>query len=386
MKKLAIVTTHPIQYYAPVFKLLAERVDVRVFYTWGEKGVGEKFDPGFGKVVKWDLPLLDGYNYEFLENISPDPGSHHFKGVVNPNIIDRIQAFNPDAILVYGWSYSAHLKVLRYFKGKTPIWFRGDSNLIDQQSGWKKLLRGVFLKWVYSKIDKAFYVGSANKEYYKAFGLNDKQMVFAPHAIDNSRFETNRVDEATKLRMDHGIREEDILVLFAGKLEPKKNPELLLNAFSELALKGVHLLFVGNGELENKLKASASAKGPEISSKIHFMNFQNQQMMPIIYQSCDLFCLPSKGPGETWGLAVNEAMASGKAVLVSDKVGCSRDLVKENGAVFKSDDLAELKLKLQELCSDKENLIQKGRKSQSLIKDWSFKQQVVALESCFNEG
>ena len=94
------------------------------------------------------------------------------------------------------------------------------------------------------------------------------------------------------------------------------------------------------------------------------MDFQSQQKHPAVYQACDLFCLPSRGPGETWGLAVNEAMASGKAVLVSDKVGCATDLVKEgvNGYVFESGNEGDLFEKLEVLVADKERLSTMGQK------------------------
>ena len=147
MKKLAIITTHPIQYYSPVFKLLHQRqqIEIKVFYTWGE-GSMNKFDPGFGKTVQWDLPLLDGYPYEWVTNTSKNPGSSSFNGIVNPGLIQQIKDYAPDAILIYGWAYASHLKVLRYFKNKVPIIFRGDSNLLREQSGFKALLKFVFLR------------------------------------------------------------------------------------------------------------------------------------------------------------------------------------------------------------------------------------------------
>ncbi|HEY8661946.1 MAG TPA: glycosyltransferase family 1 protein, partial [Hanamia sp.] len=85
MKRLAIITTHPIQYNAPWFKLLAERkkLKVMVFYTWSQVEKEGKYDPGFGKNVEWDIPLLDGYEYRFINNISNEPGSHHFNGIDN---------------------------------------------------------------------------------------------------------------------------------------------------------------------------------------------------------------------------------------------------------------------------------------------------------------
>jgi len=388
--RLAIITTHPIQYYAPVFKLLAKKVGLKVFYTWGEQSMA-KYDQGFRQQIEWDIPLLYGYDYQFLENISKDPGTHHLNGIINPGLLGAVQDFQPEAILLYGWAWKSHLKAIRYFKGKIPICFRGDSTLLDEQKNFKNLLRKIFLKWIYSHVDKAFYVGSANKNYYNQFGLKEKQLFFAPHAIDNDRFSKNRYLEVSNLRDSLAVPKTDILILFAGKLEPKKNPELLLDAIVGLDLKYIHLLFVGNGMLEESLKLKVERLGTKrsfdyaqddsIKKRIHFMDFQNQSKMPVIYQACDLFCLPSKGPNETWGLAVNEAMAAGKAVLVSTKVGCAVDLVKPgiNGEVFRSNDLDHLMQKLGELTGSKEKLTKMGIQSQQIIQNWSFEKQVEAI-------
>lgn len=408
MSKLAIITTHPIQYYAPVFKLLAQKIQLRVFYTLGEQSVSQ-YDHGFGQQIEWDIPLLAGYDYQFLENISKNPGTHHFNGIINPGICEAVQDFKPEAILIYGWAWKSHLNALRFFKGKAPVYFRGDSTLLDQQKSFRRLLRKYFLKWIYNHIDKAFYVGTANKAYFKHFGLKENQLLLAPHAVDNDRFGKENITEAQTLRTQLHIKSDEILILFAGKFESKKNPELLLNAFIDLDLKKTHLLFVGNGVLEENLKRKVEELGvsgeglaekvkfeyaqdnsninselkverweESVKKRIHFMDFQNQSQMPMVYQACDLFCLPSKGPGETWGLAVNEAMAAGKAVLVSDKVGCAADLVNPgvNGQVFTSGDLTDLKQKLKVLTENKTKLAQMGLASQEMIKDWSFKKQV----------
>jgi len=125
LKKLAIITTHPIQYYAPVFKLLhqREKISIKVFYTWGESAL-KKFDPGFGKVVDWDVPLLDGYEYEWADNTANDPGSHHFKGIINPGLVQQIEAWQPDAVLVFGWAYYSHLKIkYRFILGAIPLYW-----------------------------------------------------------------------------------------------------------------------------------------------------------------------------------------------------------------------------------------------------------------------
>lgn len=389
MNKLAIIITHPIQYYVPVFKLLAKQCRLKVFYTWGKDGVKAKHDPGFGKTVEWDLPLLEGYEYELLENIAKTPGSHHGKGIINPNIITKIKDFKPNAILIYGYTYYSHFRVIKHFKGKIPIWFRGDSTLLDEEGILKSILKKYYLKWVYSYVDLAFYVGTNNKAYFKKYGLTEEQLIFAPHAIDNQRFEEKKENEALILRKNLGIQKEDILILFAGKLEPKKNPELLLEAFIHYSLrvsrnsnneqKAVHLLFVGNGILETELKRKVNNM-QQTTNTIHFIDFQNQTQMPVVYQACDLFCLPSKGPEETWGLAVNEAMAAGKAILISDKVGCGEDLVKnDNGMVFASNDINDLEQKLITLTAKKDLLGKMGKNAEKLIQNWSITKQADAI-------
>jgi glycosyltransferase involved in cell wall biosynthesis len=354
-------------------------MELKVFYTAGNESL-KKFDPGFKQIVEWDIDLLTGYDAEFLLNTAKDKGSHHFNGVINPNAIEKIKSYQPDAILIYGWAYASHLKIIRHFKGKIPLYFRGDSTILSRKANFKNFLKNQFLTWVYQHINTAFYVGTANKAYFKKYKLKDSQLVFAPHAIDNQRFSKDRTTEALKLRAQLNVRENDILVLFAGKLEHVKNPELLLNAFSNMKKNNVHLVFVGNGVLEYGLKFKV--KNHNIAN-VYFMNFQNQTQMPVIYQACDLFCLPSRS--ETWGLAVNEAMACGKAILVSDKVGCAIDLVNDqNGRVFESENLIDLTQKLIALTQDKNTLKNKGKNAFKYIQNWSFESQVNAIATYVN--
>jgi glycosyltransferase involved in cell wall biosynthesis len=378
MKQLAIITTHPIQYYAPIFKLLHQRqqISIKVFYTWGKDAI-KKYDPGFNKEIEWDIPLLENYPFEWVTNTSSKPGSHHFNGIINPDLNKKLKQLNPDAILILGWAYNSHLKAMRYFKNKIPVYFRGDSTLLDEQKNIKAIFRAIFLKWIYRHIDHAFYVGTNNKAYFKKYGLKESQLSFAPHAIDNDRFGIDRSVEATNLRNNLGLSSTDILILFAGKFEQKKDPLLLTDAFLQLEQTNCHLLFVGNGALETTLKQKA-----QTINNIHFKEVQNQTYMPAIYQACDLFCLPSKGPGETWGLAVNEAMACGKAILASNKVGCAIDLVNDNnGATFVSEDLDDLLQKLKILSRSREKLNKYGTNSLNHIKDWNFANIAIAIES-----
>ena len=385
LKRLAIITTHPIQYNAPWFKLLNERgiIQIKVFYTWGEEVLRKKYDPGFDKNIEWDIPLLEGYEYTFVQNISKQPGSHHFIGIDNPTLIADIEDWNSTAILVFGWSFKSHLKALRHFKGKKKILFRGDSNLLDEEAGFsfKKTARRIFLRWVYSHVDIALHVGTANKEYYLAHGFKNAQLVFAPHAIDNDRF----MQDVTSIkREESGIPPDAFVFIFTGKFETKKDPQILLDTFIRLKDTNAHLLMVGNGELEKQLKTKAGLQPAAISSRIHFLPFQNQLQMPAIYGMGDVLVLPSRGPGETWGLAVNEAMACSVAVLVSDKCGCAVDLVKagKNGFVFKSKDGNDLLKKMEMLLSDHQQIAAMGNQSLQIIQSWNFEKICIAVEQC----
>lgn len=388
MKRLAIITTHPIQYNAPLFRLLtlSKKITVKVFYTWSQ-AKSKVYDVDFKLERSWDIDLLDGYDYTFVNNVSNKPGSHHYKGIVNPTLVHEIEQWEADALLVYGWNFSSHLKALRYFKGKKTIYSRGDSTLLDEPAGFsiKKIIRRVALTWVYRHIDFALYVGTANKNYYLAHGLKLNQLIYAPHAIDTNRFAANDDEQnarALKWRSELGITADEIVFLFAGKLSKKKNPEILIQAFKTVrdeSDKNMKLVIAGNGELETKLKDNF-----EKDADIRFVGFQNQSIMPVLYRMADVYVLSSKS--ETWGLAVNEAMACSRTVVLSNKCGCAVDLVKENinGYVFERDNVHDLANKIS-LLLNKEKTQSMGAASFSLIQDWNYDKIMQAIENSIDK-
>ena len=374
MKKLAIISTHPIQYNAPLFRLLSQNDDFssKVFYTWSQSQ-NPVYDPGFGINRSWDIPLLEGYQYQFVENTSARPGTRHFRGIINPGLISELKKYGPDIILVFGWSFHSHLACIRHFKGKVPILFRGDSTLLDEKPGYKKMVRRIFLTWVYRHIDYALYVGQHNKAYFLAHGLKNKQLVFAPHAVDNQRFSENAAKyeiEASQWREKLGIKSTDLVLLFAGKLEDKKDPWFLLRMAKNLPDPTLKFLIVGNGHLERDLKSAASN-----DPRIIFLDFQNQSAMPVIYRLADIFVLPSVR-NETWGLAINEAMVCGRPVIASNKVGCSPDLIIQGrtGWSFEPGEKGETEIAfmLNQFCGDRSVLQKVGKEASKWIQEYSY--------------
>ena len=350
-RRLAFVVTHPIQYYVPIYRLLASRddVEVKVFFTWHAGQVG-RFDPGFQREIAWDIPLTEAYDFEAVKNTAPDSGPHRFGGIRCPDLADRVRAWQPDAVHLTGYAYDAHLRLLWTLRRQdVPVLFRGDSHLLDAAPAWKRHLKRFVLSRLFAWPEVFLYTGQNNRRYYEAFGVPARKLVACPHSIEVQRFAENaelHEREAVDWRASLGLPVASLILLFAGKFEPKKRPVELMRAFRQFGHANLRLVMLGDGPLRPAVEAEA-ALAPEL---IRVLPFQNQSRMPMAYRLGDIFVLPS-AHDETWGLAVNEALACGRPVLVSDKVGCAVDVVKpgRNGEVFRADDWADFHRALDRL-------------------------------------
>jgi glycosyltransferase involved in cell wall biosynthesis len=371
MKKLAIVTTHPIQYHVPwLIRLAEKKIAIKVFYTYEQSRNGTIYDPGFGRNIQWDIPLLDGYEYEFIPNTSSKPGLEMFRGIVNPTLIEKVEAWKPDGLLVIGWNYHSHLKSIIHFYKKIPVYFRGDSVLLHEKTGLRKLARRIFLTWVYRHVDYALYVGTNNKSYFLRHGLRLSQLVFSPQAIDIARFaqpQQESIDLAQRWKKDLGVPSGNLSVLFAGKLTKVKNPSFVLDLAERCRHLPISFIIVGDGHLKPELQRRAQG-----ISNVFFMGFQNQSVMPAVYRMGDIYLMPSVS--ETWGLGINEAMACGIPVMASETVGCATDLVLENktGITFPLGDTERCRQFLEGLAGDQQRLTEMGACASTLIQFFSF--------------
>jgi glycosyltransferase involved in cell wall biosynthesis len=350
--RLAVVVSHPTQYYSPWFRWLSVRTDLhlRVFYLW-DGGVNPVRDPGFQHIFSWDVDLLSGYEHEFVPNRARDPGTHHFKGLHNPDLIPRLKAWAPSAILLFGYAFRTHLGLIA--SPPASLVFRGDSHLLGHPApSW---IKRVVLRWIYSRCCAVTYVGQANRDYFRAFGVPTSKLHFAPHCVDAGRFtRTPEITQTARSLREHLGLSDKKIILFAGKLVPSKGPFALLEAFLQLNSPAAALVFVGEGPERSRLETLAATR-PDLA--VRFLPFANQSEMPSRYALADIFALPSTGLYETWGLAVNEAMHLGVPCLVSDRVGCQQDLVTEGetGWVFSVGEPGSLLRALQRaLAADRE--------------------------------
>lgn len=388
--RLAIVTSHPVQYYAPWFRHLRAtgRLGLKVFYLLDNEKHAV-VDPGFGQRIAWDVPLLDGYDYEFVPNTSRRPGSERFFGLRNPSLLARLRVFAPDAVLLIGynaWSYLRLVFARWPRRAPYPLLFRGDSHrLVPRPDTWRERLRRMLISAVYQRFAGVLYVGQANCKYFRWHGVSRKRLFFSPHAVDNERFaaepEATR-DAAARWRRSLGVRDGQLLIMFAGKLEDKKRPLDLLAAFQQLGSGyDAALVFVGAGHLEEELRTRA-----ERNPDVYFSPFRNQSLMPATYAAADLFVLPSYGDKETWGLAINEALCLARPVIVSSHVGCAADLVEPgvNGLTFPAGAVAALTAVLRTALSDRARLRQWGEAGFRKVQSFRYEQASRGLLACLD--
>jgi glycosyltransferase involved in cell wall biosynthesis len=284
-----------------------------------------------------------------VPNAAKSPGAESFWGFNNPGLAAQLSSWRPGALLLFGYKWASHLRAIAWARRRgVPIVFRGDSHFLGRAG--PPALAAVPLRWLFRQFSAFACVGAANRDYFARLGVPDRKLFFAPHAVNQELFDPGQRGgraAAAALRAQLGLAPQTRVLLYAGKLVPAKQPRELLEAFLALNRPGTALIFVGDGEEKAALEARAAA--PAGDRRVHFLPFANQSEMPVRYLAADIFALPSRGCYETWGLGVNEAMHMGLPCLVSDRVGCQRDLVTdgETGWVFRSTDPAHLKEKLE---------------------------------------
>lgn len=334
---LAILTTHPIQYQVPIWKALAARgrVPFKVYFM-SDLGV-RGFDAQFGRNVAWDIDLLSGYDHEFID--AKKGPAHSFWRLRLPSDFGGVlKAAGTSILWVQGWQVAAYWQAVLLARSYGfQTWLRAETNLKSTGKGPKAALRRPLLAQFLKRIDRYLTIGAANQDYYRSWGIEAQRMSSAPYCVDNTRFAraaaTHRIHRR-EIRATWDVSEDAACVLFTGKLIAKKRPADLVGAATLISqrnpLRNLHLLFAGTGELGPEIAAmcspqSTQAAGPK--PRATFAGFMNQSEIAKAYVAADCLVLPSIAT-ETWGLVVNEAMASGLPAIVSDACGCSDDLVK----------------------------------------------------------
>lgn len=387
--RLAYLVSHPIQYQAPLLRRIAQEpgIDLTVFFG-SDFSVRGYQDEGFGVEVKWDVPLLSGYKYEFLPPVR-DNGTEGTFSPMSHGISARLEGF--DVLWVHGYATVNQMRGMMAAKALgIPVLVRAESWLSDRpRSGAKLAAKKLFFHGLKHLIDAVLVTGTPNRAYWRHYVGEDFPMFLMPYAVDNEWFQEKVRAAASgsealreKLRLPPGRP----VILFASKLQKRKHCDDLIAAYAKLSPghgqePNACLVIVGDGEERAALEAQAAATGFE---SIRFCGFGNQSELPGFFDLASVFVLPSRH--EPWGLIVNEVMNAGRAVIVSDEVGSHFDLVSDGveGCVFPAGDVDSLTAALKRVLATQEIAAEMGRNALRRIEEWGFDQDVDGLKQAIS--
>ena len=378
-RRLAIVASHVIQYQDPFFRALAAdpKIDVTVFYC-SRAGAEIYRDADMQTSLKWDIELLQGYRHVFLRNFGHGDG---YARLINPGVIPAITRGNFDAVLFFlGWgTITSLLGIATCRVTGTPFLLYGDSSFPPPEDTWRARLRAMFIRGVFALASGFMVSGVLNAVYYQHYGGDRRRFFLLPWAIDNERFASaSRFEpgERNAMRARFGIAPEQVAFVFSAKLVARKDPMTLLRAVARMKDRDrAVVVFLGHGELREQLAAFAR----EHRLNVKFAGFVNQADLPKHYAMCDVFVLPSTY--EPRGAVINEAMACGLPVVVTDRCGSLGDIVQENDNAFvypagHADALA----RALEALMDDALRARMGQRSREIIATWDYARGVEGVK------
>lgn len=358
--------------------LAAAGLDVTTVYG-DVSTAGCYFDPDYRQQVSWDQPLLDGYVYEVLERplvMTYSPWSWKKRALA------WMRQYRPHVVWVHGWGTAFALgTLLAAHECGLPIFLRGETHLKGLRGSWlwRKIHKSLFSS-LFTQVDQFLAIGSTNAAFYRAYGVEEKRIALVPYVTDNFHFQAacfKAHPNRETLRSELGLSSGRPILLFVGRLSREKGLNTLLQAFQSLGeTERPYLLLAGEGPLSRRLRSEVPTA---VADDVRFLGFVRHSKLPALYDLCDALVLPSLH--EPWGMVVNEAMNAGKPIIVSDRVGCARDLVIQgvNGEIFPAGDACALADAVRRCASDKEKRIRAGQASLSIISFWGVEKALQGL-------
>lgn len=388
-RRVAIVTSHPIQYQAPLFRAVAAQPDVELTVFFGcDYGTNpEKIHPGFDKAFAWDIPLLDGYDYRFLRNSRENIGVNDWR-LDGPELKTLFRLQHYDAVIVFGWNKILFWQAIWWARRyQIPLVLRAESNLRNTSSHFRRFVKSLLFPWLFAKFDAFLSIGKHNTALYQHYGVCAEKIYEAPYCVDNKFFAdgaSKSIAEAALLRSQFGIGESDTVFLFMAKFIERKRPlDMIYAALKIKHIENIHVILVGGGELNEECQRVIRENH---IGNVHLVGFVNQSVLPKYYAAADVFVLPSYY--ETWGLVLNEAMASGLPGIVSDACGAMQDMIIEGktGFSYPMGDVEKLAQLMARLASDPELREQMSASAAEHVGNFSVTRVVTELNAILKDN
>ena len=349
--RLVILQTHPIQYYAPLYKVLAQRgvVDVHVLYLT-DAGAVPHLDEKFGTQFHWDIPLLEGYPYTVLQPGTPIQGRNVLQRDA-PGLLAELERLAPDWILIYGYSGKYIWKAVAWAKRHgVDVGYCSDSNIRDQRRDLKLLAKQAVLRPFFRLIDACFATSEANSEYLASYGVASTRIHRMPFAVDVQRFAQGAPAPG---------RDRPYDFIWAGKLDNNKRCQDFIAALGIIAERGTRPMRVAiAGDGMSRASLEDQARDLPGHCKVDFLGFVNQAAMPATLQQSVVLALTSER--EAYGLIATEAAAASLALIVADNIGCVGSTVLArpgvNALTYRSGDVEGLAAAMKTLLEDAQML------------------------------
>ena len=375
--RLAIISTHPIQYYVPLYREVFGRPDIagEVLFASDHGLSGKALDPDFGERFDWDINLTDGYPHKFLKVLSRfnQPTVNAVRWLTN--ISTAISSEKYDVVVVPGYRPLFELQALtKCFLSKIPVMLRPEGYDRSILPSLKNSARTKYLQWIYKNIDAYLAIGTRSKKHFLSHGGDAAKIIESPYCVDNPFFQDGaelNLSSRDEFRHRLKVDKEKLVVVFVGKMIPRKRPLILAEAISRAKHKdNIHVIWVGSGLLLQEVKDFYHANRLVGT----FTGFSNQSELAQYYSAADLHVLSSAE--ETWGLVVNETMNFSLPQIVTNGAACGNDLVegKGNGFVVPIDNASALAEKLDWFFENRSKCAEMGRKSLEVIRHWGVKE------------
>jgi glycosyltransferase involved in cell wall biosynthesis len=364
--RVLVVSPEPTPYRAPLFDRIAAHLDIDLKVIYAAHSVAHR---------AWTVEPK--HRHVFLRGVAV-PGAervlrHQYP--VTPGIARELRNAQPDVVVVSGWSTFASQRAIAWCRTHhVPYVLLVESHDLDPRSAWRSAIKGAVVPRLVRAAANVLAVGSAARESVVARGATSVRL-FA-NTIDVPEW-NRRADQLKRRRAD-----EDVLVLSVARLVPEKGLDDLLYALAGAHDPRLVLVAVGEGPERDPLVELARELDVRLTLPGHVAEAELAQM----YVDADVFALLSRH--EPWGVAVNEAAASGLPLLLSDRVGAASDLVQdgENGFVVRSGYVHEAAAALNRLAADPVLRRAMGARSRELVRDWGYESSVDNFVAAVREA
>ncbi len=369
-KQGLLLSNVPSPYFSPVFSLLAQSAEWKLktcyISAWNE-GVG------------WVPQNATHFSSSADTILTRHTGGWKSKQAFAAwALFFQVLKEKYDFFLIYGYTQLPQLFLIAWaLLRNIPFAIAGDANYYsDNTSGWKRSVKKHWLGWLARHAFAIVTVGTACRMFWEAYGALPERLFHVGFAVDNVFFSNAAIQQkhnAVELKRAWGW-EGHTVCIYVGRLIARKNIHLLIAALQRFGDAPVALLIVGSGEEREGLEALAGQ-----SPYIRFAGSATQAELPLFYALSDVLILPAHA--EPWGLVVNEAMASGLAIISHQHCGATLDLVdEENGFVLQDFTVEEVASALAFIAHDQDKLDVLKRKSLERISDWSIPQAAHQLK------